>query len=259
MQVQLGNEFLDRLLRHLLEVVPNTCGVGISVAARQAPAREMAALGVAERLDALQGSLNEGPLIEAQRTEQPVICKDLLGDDRWPRLDAALRTEPVAGLGGMIALPGAWDNGGPVLLTVYFNCPPSDADLQSVLQLEPLLATALAFVDFCSGEVLRADQMLSMMQYRRVIEQAKGLVMTARSCDATEAFETLTRASQHFNVRVRDLCIALVEHVGRGPAEQPEDPTSITQPSDRTRNVGQAVWAAINHGADLSPDREARS
>jgi hypothetical protein len=36
-----------------------------------------------------------------------------------------------------------------------------------------LLASALAVVEYCAGGC-RAEQMLQMVQYRRVIEQAKG-------------------------------------------------------------------------------------
>jgi hypothetical protein len=78
-----------------------------------------------------------------------------------------------------------------------------------------------------------------------VIEQAKGLVMGAAGGDASAAFATLARASQHFNVRLRNLAVALVEHVGRGVAEHPDDPELVVEPTAREREVAARVWAAL--------------
>jgi hypothetical protein len=254
MQDGLGTDLLDRLLKYLCEVVPDAVGVAVSVLNAEEPPTVVAAFGPAEKLDPLQWRLADGPLLDARRIEQPVVSADLGGDRRWPRLQQVLRRSPVGDVGGAIAVPGSWDDGGPVLISVYLRGAPTDADVAQVLRLEPLLATALGFVEFCSGEVMRADQMLQMMQYRRVIEQAKGLVIGALNCDSNQAFDALSRASQHFNVRLRDLAIALVEHVGSGPAEQPEDPTAITEPSRRTRDVGELVWTAILHREIVPPE-----
>ena len=257
-QVRLGTDLLDRLVQHLFDVLTGTTGVAVSVHLDGEPPTLVSAVGSAEELDTLQWRLGDGPLLDARRTERPVISADLAADDQWPGLSKVLRRSPSHDLTGAIVLPGSWDDGGPVLISVYLKHSPTDADVEQVARLEPLLSTALAFVQFCSGEVLRADQMLQMMQYRRVIEQAKGLVIAALNCDSNQAFDTLTRASQHFNVRLRDLAIALVEHVGDGPAEQPEDPTSIVQPTPRTRDVGELVWSAIRHG-NIAPDRRPKA
>lgn len=251
--MELGEKLLDRLLLHLFEMVPGATGAAVSVLLAKEPPSMVSAVGDAEKYDELQWRLTDGPLLDARRTEQPVISDDLTTDERWPRLRQALDRSPAGGVRGAIALPGSWDDGGPVLVSLYLESAPTHENVQKVLRLEPLLAHALAFVEYCSGEVLRADQMLQMMQYRRVIEQAKGLVIGEMGCDGNQAFDTLTRASQHFNVRLRDLAIALVEHVGAGPAEQPEDPSVIVEPSARTRDVGELVWAAIQHREIVPP------
>jgi ANTAR domain-containing protein len=88
--------------------------------------------------------------------------------------------------------------------------------------------------------------MVQMVQYRRVIEQAKGLIMACTSSDAGAAFATLARASQHFNVRLRNLAVALVELVGGAPAEGPSDPGAVVTPSERDREAAERVWAALS-------------
>src|SRR5204863_4864801 len=113
-----------------------------------------------------------------------------------------------------------------------------------------------------TAETERAEQMVQMVQYRRVIEQAKGLVMAVTGSDAAAAFATLARASQHFNVRLRNLAVALVELVGGAPAEGPDDPAAVVTLDDRDRLAAERMWAALSSsrpggagppGGDLGP------
>jgi GAF domain-containing protein len=55
------------------------------------------------------------------------------------------------------------------------------------------------------------------MQSRAVIEQAKGRVMATEGCTADEAFTILAKASQHDNIKLRELARQVVdgEHDGR--------------------------------------------
>jgi len=50
---------------------------------------------------------------------------------------------------------------------------------------------------------------------RAVIEQAKGIVMGQRNCDADEAFAVLARASQDANRKLRDVAADLVARAQR--------------------------------------------
>ena len=56
-----------------------------------------------------------------------------------------------------------------------------------------------------------AAQRLAAMQSRAVIEQAKGIIMAERRCDADTAFQVLTRASQNQNVKLWRVAELLVE------------------------------------------------
>lgn len=65
-----------------------------------------------------------------------------------------------------------------------------------------------------------ADQMQTAMRSRSVIDQALGIIMGQRHCTADEAFNILRSASQHRNVRLRDVCAQLVASgTGRPPAD----------------------------------------
>lgn len=55
------------------------------------------------------------------------------------------------------------------------------------------------------------------MKSRATIEQAKGILMAARRCDADEAFQILVRASQRENRKLREVAEQLVRGTsGRG-------------------------------------------
>ncbi|MFJ8965490.1 ANTAR domain-containing protein [Lentzea sp. NPDC102401] len=218
-QVKFGAELISRVMDHLCSQLDGCEGAGLSV---WPDGKLIRALGVAVELDAEQLTSGAGPLVEASRDERQVSGE----------------------VGGMhvVAVPGSWGDSGPVVLTVYLSHAPQVADLKAIEEIEPLIATAAAVVEFCAGEVMRADQMVRMVQHRRYIEQAKGLVMGARPCAPGEAFELLVRASQHANVKLRDVATALVLVVGGTLEDSPEE---AAEPPAAALEVARGLWNAL--------------
>jgi hypothetical protein len=249
---EFGDQLLERLLHHVLDSVPGIVGVGLSLVGGGEP-RSVHGIGVAATLDALQWAQGEGPLLDVVQTQVAAHHTVLMlpGPDggfdleRWPALAAGWRPESAAWPVGVVVATCEWGEELPMVFSVYTEVVPDAALVDQLDRFEGLLASALAVVEYCAGEELRAEQMLQMVQYRRVIEQAKGLVMAATTSDAAAAFSTLARASQHFNIRLRNLAIALVEHVGGAPAEAPEDPAEVVVPSVTDRRTAAQVWAAL--------------
>ena len=66
------------------------------------------------------------------------------------------------------------------------------------------------------------------MRTRAVIEQAKGILMCQRRCDATEAFNLLAGASQRSNRKLRDIAQAIVDGIS-AQGRQPKDATTAPQ------------------------------
>ena len=286
-----GAELVTDLLMHTMKTIPGCVGVGLSLATGDgegATPHSVAAVGVAIDLDRAQWSNAGGPLWEAfrsgrlvRRPETPEFARPgepttgeldaaavatmdrddgaadraaharhLLGLDRQDGVPESLRDT----VRGAVFSTGEWGGELPVVLSVYLDREPGPATLEELDKHEPLLTHSLALIEYCSGEEVLAEQMVQMTQYRRVIEQAKGLVMGATGTDAARAFDTLARASQHFNVRLRHLAVALVEHVGGSPAEHPEDPELVVRPSPNDREVAGRVWAALTAGPILAGD-----
>jgi hypothetical protein len=105
-----------------------------------------------------------------------------------------------------------------------------------------------AFVTTAAENAAGIEDMLTVLQSRGTIEQAKGAIMGRLACDADHAWEVLQRASQDFNVKVRALAVALLEHISGAPAEQPAFATPIV-PDEHTRDAAKQVWAGLEFGA----------
>lgn len=218
-QVKFGTELISRLMDHLSSQLEGCVGVGLSV---WPDGRLLRSVGRAADLDQAQLDGGEGPLVVASRDERQTAGR-------------------VSGV-DVVAVPGSWGDSGPVVLTVYLDHAPRLEDLKAIEEIEPLVATAASVVEFCAGEVLRADQMVRMVQHRRYIEQAKGLVMGALPCAPGEAFELLVRASQHANVKLRDVSAALVLVVG-GTLEDSTDET--TEPPRVAFETARKLWDGL--------------
>lgn len=66
-----------------------------------------------------------------------------------------------------------------------------------------------------------AEQMRTAMKSRSVIDQALGMIMGRRRCTADEAFGVLRSASQHRNIKLRDLCAELITNITGQPPNPP--------------------------------------
>jgi hypothetical protein len=248
-----GEGLIRRLLTVLEAGVPGTLGAGIALA-ENGQLRGLAAVGVAVELDAAQWAAGEGPGWAVLDDGRPLALPMEPGGNvfdirRWPALAEVLEdgrdAQVVAGVRGLVVMNGEEDAHLGLVVTVYLDHEAEQADVERVERMQPVVTSAASVVEYCSGEEQRAEQMVQMVQYRRVIEQAKGLVMAITGSDAGAAFATLARASQHFNVRLRNLAVALVELVGSAPAEGPSDPAAVVTPSERDRAAAERVWAAL--------------
>jgi hypothetical protein len=251
---EVGQALLRRLLRELEGKVPGTLGAGLALA-EEGSLRTLGAVGVAEVLDGAQWATGEGPAWTVMAEGRPATLPaepggQVFDGSRWPGLAKALaggrEAELAAGVRGFVAANGEEDAELGLVVTLYLDHEAEQADVERLERMQPLVTSAVSVVEYCSGEEQRAEQMVQMVQYRRVIEQAKGLVMATTHTDAGAAFATLARASQHFNVRLRNLAVALVELVGAAPAEGPSDPDLIVTPSERDRLAADRVWAALS-------------
>ncbi len=235
-------ELLGALLERITGELPGCLGAGLTVGQGGRPPRVLAAAGVAA--DLLPVSLaHGGPVAVAAATGEPVTTDDLFADGRWPGLAGAVagRSE-LAAIRGAAALPGLWEDTSAFVLSAVFDRPLDAAVLSVLRRYEKLTETTLVVAE--TATLGDPDQTLDLLASRAAIEQAKGVVMAVRRCSPDEAWQTLRRASQEFNVKVRELAVALVEHVGGGRAPGPAGVPEI-RPGAPARHAAERLWAAF--------------
>ena len=74
-------------------------------------------------------------------------------------------------------------------------------------------------------------QLEAALTSRAIIDQAKGIVMVTRQCDADQAFALLTRMSNSGNRKLRDLAKDVVEHASNAAPDQRQDPGTVPRTS----------------------------
>jgi hypothetical protein len=244
---------LDVILERLEREIPDVVGVTITA---QHPDRAggkpviLVSSGVDAVLTTAQLDRDSGPVLDAIEHDLPIRCDDLWTDTRWPELtrEALLVTAPDSRavwqqLAGYAAVPGPWNGSGTIVLSCGLRGPATEAVLETVTNHERWAAAAVAVAAASTDE--GAERALSVLRSRAAIDQAKGAVMGLLRCDAQHAWSTLRRASQQFNVKLRELAVALVEYLGDAPAEQPTV-DHVIHPGEHARRAAELTWQALS-------------
>src|SRR5579875_970713 len=160
----------------------------------------------------IQESAGHGPTLDAVAGAGPVRCADTLADGRWPEF-----TREALHGGVRCWLTVARRTGTAALsLLVLGARPRAIADDQAAIATS-LLAIGEAVLGSISelGEArAAASQMLDAAHARAVVDQAKGILMQALSCDADEALARRRDLSQRHNVKVTEVARRVIENSG---------------------------------------------
>ncbi|KUI35793.1 antitermination regulator [Mycobacterium sp. IS-1590] len=242
---------LHRILERLQAAVPNTVGVAATVHDKRfnEDASTLAALGIEGEMVAAQLSGLGGPVADALFHQVPVLSLDLWTDDRWPDLNfdaASDRAGEIAAdlqaVHGAAAVPGFWRDDAAIVLSCTLTEPASAVTVTTLIAYEQLVSAAL--VTTAAQNEAAFEDLLAALQSRGAIEQAKGALMGLVGCDAEQAWSMLRRASQEFNVKLRELAVALLEHISGRPAQQPGVAEPIA-PQPSARDAARLLWTAM--------------
>jgi len=254
------SELFERILDRVCHDLPTAVGMAVTIHARNGAMTGLAARGIGrEYVDAQLSGLG-GPVVDAVEHQVPVLSLDLWGDDRWPALtmDAVGdrmpgRDEDLRAIRGAAAVPGIWHDDQTVVLSCVLSEPADAAAVTTLIGYEQLITAAL--MASATEDGAQVADMLAVLQSRAAIEQAKGVIMGRLRCDADSAWATLRQASHESNVKLRVLAVALVEHTGGKPAEQPGAAAPIV-PDDPAKSAARLLWAVLRHApkADAADD-----
>jgi hypothetical protein len=211
---------LNRLLNMILASAVEALGFdAATVTARQSG--DLATVVATDQrviaLDDAQYASGHGPCLDALDALEPVSVADASVDDRWTHFS---NTAANLGIHSTLSihLPvDAAEVAASLNLYSRRRMDLSDAQVRAALPYAEQLAAAIVSVDAYRSAARLARDMSEAMRSRAVIEQAKGILMADQQISAEEAFQQLTKLSQHTNTKLRDVALRLVtERTGGG-------------------------------------------
>ncbi len=197
------DELLQRALELAIETVPGCEEAGISLV-RKSQIETPASVGsLAAKCDRLQQELGDGPCIAALAEADLVRIDEMLGEERWP--DFAARAAAL-GVHSLLAVRMATPRDRECALNLYATTPRAfDRDSE-------LLATAYAtHVGMLLATQDKEANLRAAIRSRESIGQAMGILMERHRITASEAFDLIVHASQHTNVKLREIAEELVQ------------------------------------------------
>lgn len=212
----LETESLDHFLRALaesaLDVAGEADGCGITLERQGRPVTVSSAGETATKLDEAQYGQDDGPCLQAMRTGLEVSVPDTLREKRWGGYPAYAA---ACGARSSLSLPIAPHSHTAGALNLYAPQPFAfdTVDLAPLRLLAAEATGAIALAQRIADSEEFAADLEAALRSRTVIDQAIGVIMGQQRCTAEKAFEVLRTASQHRNVKLRELCAELITNI----------------------------------------------
>lgn len=171
----------------------------------------------AAALDEIQYTYGDGPCMTAARTHTLIHVPDVTTEDRWAGYtDAAV----AAGIGSVLGVPFELEGEARAALNIYSSRPHAydQADIGAVVHQVGLASSALRLAVRLAGHRDTEADLAAALTSRTTIDLAVGIVMAQNRCPQHEAVEILKTASNHRNIKLRELATELVATVSKGPA-----------------------------------------
>jgi GAF domain-containing protein len=205
---QTTQSVLQRVVYLVQQAMPAGAQVSITLLRGEQPTTAAFTGPPADDLDETQYARGHGPCLEAALGGLVVEIADGRTEDRWPDYVPTLLDRGV--LSALAApVPAAH-------LTAALNVYAHTADAFSADDRAALTAFAayagalLTNMDALQDARDLADGLQKAMEFRSVIEQAKGILMERQKVTADPAFRMLVDASMHTHRKVRDVAEHLV-------------------------------------------------
>ena len=166
-------------------------------------------------LHAVEQATGEGPCVDAIAHRQMVSVDDLDEDSRWPLFSPRAAGE---GVRSVLSLPLAHANSHDGALILYARYPAAfgAVDRAKATILVSLASMAVSVAHTHEDEERRVEGLQVALGTRETIGEALGILMERERITANQAFDILRRASQHLNIKLRDVAQSLVD-TGESP------------------------------------------
>jgi GAF domain-containing protein len=160
-------------------------------------------------VDALQHACHEGPCLDAISEGLTFYADELGSDPRWPKFGPEAA---AVGMRSLLALPLITD-GTFGALNLYSRYPQAFGviDRARGLLLASMAKFALSVAHVHADQDRRAEDLQAALLTREMIGQAEGILIERERLTPNQAFHVLRKASQHLNLKLRDVAQGLVE------------------------------------------------
>ena len=178
-------------------------------------------------IDSAQYETGIGPCLDSFRHQQVYRIDFMEKDRQWPPFSEAAGSH---GIQSSMSVPLVARHEGVGALNFYSRSTEafSDDDVEMGLQFATQAASVLANSQAYWDAHHLSQNLATAMTSRTTVEQAKGILMGSRGCNAEEALQLLVRASQRENRKLREIAQEMVADAGREVALH----TPVAPPSD---------------------------
>lgn len=219
-KAMLATEGVEQLLERVAGVAASAmgpdawCGITLSSDGRAftvAVSDPRAAL-----VDEIQYANGDGPCLQSSRTGMTVSVPDLTTEDRWGDYPAHALAQ---GVRSSLSMPILVEGDSVGALNLYGG---TVEVFDESRQRDALVVTAgasgtIAMALRLARQVTLSEQLEAALSSRTVIDQAIGIIIRDRRCSPDEAFAYLRTASQHRNVKLREVAVELVDSMSQKP------------------------------------------
>lgn len=209
-------DFLSHVASQAAGIGPNlSCGITVSTDPRR-PLTVGTSDSMAAALDETQYRQNEGPCLEAMRTDDVIEVTDAASEARWR---GYVTRATKQGLAASLSTPITANGATIGVMNIYATTPRTftSEERGRALAFASQAAAAIAVATRLAHQTQLADDLRAAMASRTVIDQALGILMGELRCSADEAFAHLRRTSQDTNTKLRDVAMALITRTTRQP------------------------------------------
>jgi GAF domain-containing protein len=178
---------------------------------------------IVNEIDELQHVSGEGPCLDAIAQGLTFYADELENDDRWPSFG------PLAyerGMRSLLALP-LTTHGTFGALNLYSSYPQAFGvvDRARGLLLASMAGYAFASARTRAEAVRHTENLEAALVTRELVGQAQGILIERERITPEQAFHILRQASQHLNLKLREVAKDLVDTGVRPETGSPDRPS----------------------------------
>lgn len=164
----------------------------------------------AAALEAAQQESGEGPCVDSLMQARVVETEDLVRDERWPNLRAAIGELGVHAVLG-VPLRVGLSSVGSLNVYRFQRWDWTEADVTAIQAHARVIEELLSAAMLAGRQHVIVDQLTTALQNRVTIDRATGIVMALKDLEAAAAFQTMRVEARAARVRLVEYAQAVID------------------------------------------------